>query len=79
MKVIDFLGMGRDLPVLGPEDTILQKLRWYQTGGEVSDRQWRDIISVLRASGEELDDAYLDATAEGAGLMSLLTRARAER
>jgi hypothetical protein len=30
------------------EDTIVQKLYWYQLGGCVSDRQWNDVISVLR-------------------------------
>ena len=34
------------LYVLGPEDTALQKLRWYQLTGETSDRQWRDIMGV---------------------------------
>ncbi|HMR10313.1 MAG TPA: hypothetical protein PKA88_31265 [Polyangiaceae bacterium] len=43
-------------PVLGPEDTVLQKLRWYQLGGEISDRQWRDITSVLRHAATEIDN-----------------------
>jgi hypothetical protein len=34
-----------------PEDTILAKLDWYRLGGEISDRQWRDVISVLRVQG----------------------------
>lgn len=25
-----------------PEDILLQKLRWFRKGHEVSDRQWRD-------------------------------------
>ncbi len=36
---------GRTLHVHPPEDILLQKLRWYRTGGEVSDRQWRDVDS----------------------------------
>lgn len=76
VQSFDFLGAGRALPVLGPEDTVLQKLRWYRSGGEVSDRQWRDIVSVLRASRDELDFAYLATTAETAGLALLLSRAR---
>ncbi len=66
------------LPVLGPEDIVLQKLRWFRLGGEVSDRQWRDIVSVLRTAGADLDDAYLDAVAQEHELISLLTRARAD-
>lgn len=79
VETLDFLAMGRDLPVLGPEDVILQKLRWFKIGGEASDRQWRDIQSVLEANSNELDDAYLDATAMATGLFPLLQRARAER
>jgi hypothetical protein len=66
------------LPILGPEDTILQKLRWYRLGGEVSDRQWRDVVGVVRSSAGRLDHAYLDAVASGADLAPLLQRARSD-
>jgi hypothetical protein len=66
----------RALPVLGPEDVVLQKLRGYELGGRVSDRQWRDIVSVLRASAPTLDAEYLDAVAAPGGLAELLERAR---
>jgi hypothetical protein len=42
-----------------PEDTILSKLEWYRLGGEVSDRQWRDILGVLKTRAGELDLDYL--------------------
>jgi hypothetical protein len=42
-----------------PEDTILSKLKWYRLGGEVSDRQWRDILGVLKTRAGELDLDYL--------------------
>jgi hypothetical protein len=45
--------------VTSPEDTILAKLEWYRMGGEVSDRQWRDIIGVLKTRAGELELAYL--------------------
>lgn len=63
-----------EVPVLGPEDVVLQKLRWYRMGGGVSERQWRDLVQVMRAS--ELDDAYLDEVAASTGLAALLARAR---
>lgn len=63
------------LPVLGAEDVILQKLRWFRIGGETSERQWRDLVSVLSLV-DDLDQAYLDAAARGAGLEDLLARAR---
>ncbi|MBI1950999.1 MAG: hypothetical protein HYS34_06525 [Acidobacteria bacterium] len=41
------------LYVYTPEDILLQKLRWYRLGNEVSDRQWRDVTDLLqRALGE---------------------------
>jgi hypothetical protein len=65
--------------VLGPEDIILQKLRWYRLGGEQSDRQWRDIGSILRGTKDELDWDYLRSTATDAGLADLLGRAEQEQ
>ena len=34
--------------VASPEETILAKLEWYRLGGEISDRQWQDILGVLK-------------------------------
>jgi hypothetical protein len=67
-----------DVWVLGPEDTILQKLRWYEIGGSISERQWRDICEVLRVQADRLDIHYLQVTATAAGLESLLVRAIAD-
>jgi hypothetical protein len=67
---------GLQLPVLGREDVILQKLRWYTLGGGVSDRQWRDIVAVLKFGEDQLDDGYLDEVATSEGLAEPLDRAR---
>ena len=69
---------GRGLWVKSPEDTVLRKLLWYRSGGEVSTTQWRDTVSVLRLSSEVLDDAYLVQWATSLGVADLLVRARAE-
>lgn len=66
---------GRSIYVATPEDTILAKLAWYRLGGEVSDRQWRDILGVLAVQGERLDLAYLDPAAAQLGVSDLLARA----
>jgi hypothetical protein len=45
--------------VASPEDTILHKLEWYRIGNEISDRQWNDILGVLKVRGKTLDLTYL--------------------
>jgi len=76
LQLLQILPGIRELPILGPEDVILQKLRWYSLGGGVSDRQWRDIVSVLRIARDAIDQAYLDSVAPSQGLTALLARAR---
>jgi hypothetical protein len=61
-----------------PEDTILSKLEWYRMGGEVSDRQWRDILGVLKTRAGELDLAYLRKWADEINVNALLDRALKE-
>jgi len=57
-----------------PEDTILSKLEWYRMGGEVSDRQWRDILGVLKTREGELDLEYLLKWAKELKVSDLLER-----
>ena len=61
-----------------PEDTLLHKLVWYKLGNEISERQWRDVIGILKIQGPSLDDRYLDTWADAIDVVSLLTRARRE-
>jgi len=60
------------------EDTILSKLEWYRMGGEVSDRQWRDVLGVLKTRAGELDVDYLRKWAEALKVSDLLERALTE-
>jgi hypothetical protein len=69
---------GASLFIKSPEDTVLRKLLWFRAGGEVSERQWRDVVQVLRHSGAELEGAYLDDWAGQLALGALLARARSE-
>jgi hypothetical protein len=68
----------RGFAVASPEDTVLAKLEWFRAGGEVSDRQWADIVGVLRARAGDIDVPYLERWAAVLGIADLLDRARRE-
>ena len=61
--------------VASPEDTILAKLEWYRMGGEVSERQWRDVLGVLKVQTGRLDVDYLHQMAHELNVEDLLDRA----
>jgi len=61
--------------VATPEDTILRKLHWYREGGEISEKQWSDVLGVLRVQADRLDFPYLQRGARRLGVGKLLQRA----
>ena len=79
----------RVLQTLGPEqaekayvstveDIILAKLEWFRSGGEISDRQWRDILGVLQIQWDRINFSDLQKWAKSLGVSDLLERARNE-
>jgi len=60
------------------EDTILAKLEWYRMGGEQSDRQWRDILGMMKTRAGELDLVYLRKWAGELKVSDLFERALKE-
>lgn len=62
------------LPIASAEDTILAKLEWFRLGGEISERQWWDVIGILRVS-DHADREYLRRWAQPLGVSDLLERA----
>lgn len=66
---------GGELFIATTEDNFLRKLRWFRMGGEASDRQWRDILGLLRVAGDSLDVTYLRVWAGQLGVADLLERA----
>ena len=61
--------------VASAEDIVLAKLEWFRIGGEVSERQWRDVLGVLKVQGERLDRDYLRRWAVVLKVSDLLERA----
>lgn len=61
--------------VTAPEDIVLRKLEWFVLGGESSERQWRDIVGLLRVQSGYLDWDDLRNAAASLGLHVLLERA----
>ena len=75
---LEALGESPDAPkamIASPEDTLLAKLEWYRRGGESSERQWSDILGLLRVRAGRLDIAYLADWARALGVADLLDRA----
>lgn len=57
------------------EHSALRKLEWFRRGGEVSERQWRDVIAIFRLQRSRLDQARLNGWADKLGVADLLQRA----
>jgi hypothetical protein len=64
----------RRFRVASAEDAIIAKLEWFRAGGEVSERQWSDVVGVLRM-GAKIDRDYLVRWATALGLGDLMARA----
>jgi hypothetical protein len=60
------------------EHSVLRKLEWFRRGGELSERQWRDVVAILRIQGTRLDRSRLSAWAPRLGVADLLDRALQE-
>jgi len=65
----------RTFPLSTAEDVVLRKLDWYERGERVSERQWNDVLGVLRVQAEALDLDYLRRWAVHLGVSELLQRA----
>ena len=64
--------------ITSPEDQVLRKLDWYRQGGQVSERQVRDIVAILQSNHRSLDYQYIKETADRVDLAELLHEAMAQ-
>lgn len=68
----------KSIYIYSPEDIILQKLRWYKITRRESEKQWRDVLGVLKMQGETLDFDYLWQWAESLKVTDELGRSLQE-
>ena len=59
--------------LISPEDLILAKLRW--GARSQSEKQWRDVLGVIKVQGDHLDRSFLIQWAKAIGLEDDLNRA----
>lgn len=71
-------GAGMEVPVCCAEDIVAAKLEWFRLGGELSERQWSDILGVLRLNAGKLNLELLTESAMELGVPDLLRRALKE-
>ena len=57
------------------EDMILAKLDWWKLGGGISNRQWNDILEMMKEKHAVLDIAYLRQSAPMLGVADVLEKA----
>ncbi len=77
LQAIDEAPDALRFPMASPEDTVLAKLEWFRLGGETSERQWWDVVGILRVT-EDADRAYLRYWAAALNVADLLERALAD-
>lgn len=70
--------LGRTVDFASAEDIVLRKLVWFDAGNRMSDRQWYDLVGVLKVQGPKTDVGYLRHWARDQGVEELLERALAE-
>ncbi|MFB2876585.1 hypothetical protein [Floridanema aerugineum] len=66
--------LSKSFYICSPEDTVLQKLLWFRMTARESQKQWRDILGVLKLQRENLDFDYLNQWAGKLQLTDLLTQ-----
>jgi hypothetical protein len=72
------MATGEAIWVGAADDQVLRKLRWFRLGGEVSERQWRDVVSILVVQGARIDHHQLLVDAGPLGVADLVERVLAE-
>lgn len=70
-----FPGASEPVKLASPEDVILNKLLWFRQDGIESEKQWRDVSSIIRVQDKALDLRYLRKWATILNVRALLDAA----
>ena len=73
--LVEIPGAPAGIWITSAEDQVLRKLDWFRQGGVVSDRQWRDVVGILRVCRDDVDRTYLEASAGSLDLVGELDEA----
>ena len=75
IATVSFFGKAVRVRIASPEDMLIAKLAWFRDGGESSQRQWSDVLGLMKGG---LDGVYLTKWAVEMGVAALLERAGRE-
>lgn len=67
--------LNKEFELVSPEDIVLLKLQWHKDGGAVSEKQWNDILGVLKTQGDGIDISYMRQWAEKLSIRKSLENA----
>lgn len=70
------ISTGKDVYFASPEDVIINKLLWGKSSQ--SEKQWRDVLSIMKTQQESLDYKYINEWADKLGLTVDYLRATVE-
>ena len=70
------ISAGKDVYFASPEDVIINKLLWGK--GSQSEKQWRDVLSIMKTQQESLDYEYINEWADRLGITIDYLRATVE-
>ncbi len=70
------ISAGKDVYFASPEDVVINKLLWGKNSQ--SEKQWRDVLSILKTQQESLDYEYINEWADKLGLTVDYLRATVE-
>jgi hypothetical protein len=70
------IGTGKDVYFASPEDVIINKLVWGKSSQ--SEKQWRDVLSIMKTQRESLDYTYIGEWAEKLGITADYVRSTIE-